>query len=682
MSKYKFKYFFIILILITSVFSNPIYGQGKKFHKEILDNPTKFGKDFERLFNLNELNIYDTTATKGKIVLNNGYAQSRIKNPEDWPAYNKNIIVTQIDVVYTKYPKNKEFWRTNYYKLLSKRVKALFALDSTLNSADFEWNIKYQTLCDTEEETKKMFHGICIHYIEISDFDDSKDVNNIPDTKAEDLPELSLKVENYIRSQGGIGDSNVYRTFNNHPEWKNALVVMDWTGSMYRYGAQAILWHAMNYKNSGIKNFVFFNDGDDTPDDKKVIGETGGVYFAQARHMDRLINTFYLVGRKGKGGDDPENDIEALIRGINRFENFDELILIADNNSCIRDFRLIANLGVKVNIIACGTSHGLNPQYVNLAYLTGGSVHSIDEEINHLSQKMVENDLDLKKLKYELNNEKLFQIKDPPQRIRFSQCDIYTTLQPLVIDPKLEFIEKHGGKSIDTTVYTVLERHPAWINTSIIMDWTKDMYTQSAQAVLWHKMHPKTSGINHFVYSNDGNRLAESKKKIGKTEGIYFSKSNNQMRVNRRGDYVAKRGDNKARSKTNTIETVLFAQKKYYKTDEFVLIVNNETCVRDFSLINNIGIPIKVILSNIKGPINPQYINIAYKSGGSLHTMDDDYYNYVLKAVATTTKEIILRGTSYHLNDEGFFDFKELQKQEESDCKVSVKTSFWNKLGF
>lgn len=670
----------IISILVFVININS-FGQTKKFTVDMLNNPTKYEKNFEKLFNLNEIDVYNTNPTKGKVVLKNSYARSKIQNPEDWKPYRKNVVVTQIDVVYTKYPRNKEFWRTNYYSLLAKRVKELFALDSTLNSADFEWNIKYQTSSTTEEETKKMFHGICIHYFEISDFENTEINKNSPETDLKDIPEYSLKVKNYIRSQGGIGDSMVYSTFENHPEWKNSLVVMDWTGSMYRYGAQAILWHSMNYRNSGIKNFVFFNDGDNTPDDKKIIGETKGVYFAQARHMERLIQTFYLVGRKGKGGDDPENDIEALLRGMNRFENFDELILIADNNSCIRDFRLIANLGVKVNVIVCGTRHGINPQYINLAYLTGGSIHSIEEEVNHLSQKVMENDMELKRLTYELNKEELFQIKDPPQRMRFSQCEQYTTLLPLKIDPHLEFIERHGGVS-DSSVYNILDRHPAWTNTTIIMDWTKTMYTQSAQAVLWHKTHPRTSGINHFVFSNDGDRTTNAKKKIGKTGGIYFTKSNNQKMVDRRCDYVESRGKNQMGKSTNAIETTLRAFDKYSKTDEFILIANNESCVRDFPLINYLDIPVKVILTNVKGPINPQFINIAYISGGSLHTIDDDYYNYTFKGVASSTKELILNNVTYEINREGFFDFKETSMRKTKNCKVSIKTSIWSKLGF
>ena len=672
----------ILLIMIIGLLSYiNTFAQEKKFTADMLNNPNKYDKKFEKLFNLNELEVYDTTSTDNKVILNNGYAQHRIKNPKDWPAYDKNIIVTQIDVVYTKYPRNKEFWRTNYYSLLAKRVKELFALDSTLNSADFEWNIKYQTSCTTEEETKKMFHGICIHYFRVDDFEENEVVEDKVETKNSDLPEYTLKIKNYIRSQGGIGDSMVFATFNNHPEWKNTLVVMDWTGSMYRYGAQAILWHTLNFDKSGIKNFVFFNDGDKTPDDKKIIGKTNGVYFAQARNMERLVKTFYLVGSKGKGGDDPENDIEALLRGMNRFEGFDELVLIADNNSCIRDFRLIVNLGVKVNVIVCGTKHGINPQYINLAYLTGGSIHSIKQDIKHLSTKVKENDMKLKQLTYELNKEKLFQIKDPPQRLRFSQCDIYSTLLPLEIDPHLEFIEKHGGIS-DSTVYTVFERHPSWTNTSIIMDWTKQMYTQSAQAILWHKMHPRTSGINHFIFSNDGNKLSEKKKKVGKTGGIYFTKSNNQKMINRRCNYVEKRANKKPTSSINAIETTLRAIDKYKKTDEFILIGDNSKCVRDFSLINYLSVPIKVVLSNISGPINPQYINIAYISGGSLHTINDDFYNYVFKGIASSTKELKINKTTYVLNDEGFFDYKDKSLRNNKNCKVSVKTSFWSKIGF
>jgi len=672
----------LILILLISLLSvNYSTAQENKFAEDVINNPKKYGEHFEQLFNLNEIGTYDTTPTKGKVILENGYTKSKIKNRKDWTPYRENIVVTQIDVIYTKYPVNKEFWRTNYYELLARRIKELFNLDSTLNSSDFEWNIILQTDCKTEADAKKMFHGISIHYFEIDDFEKEVPDGKIPlkPMDSVDLQNYSLKVQNFIRSQGGLGDSLVFNTFNSHPEWKKALVVMDWTGSMYRFGAQAILWHSLHFKSSGIKNFVFFNDGDGMDDDKKEIGKTGGVYFAQANNMDRLTKTFYLVGKRGKGGDPEENDVEALIRGMNRFEDFDELVLIADNNSCMRDFSLIANIGVKVNVIVCGTKHGINPQYINLAYLTGGSIHSLGEELKHMNPSIKDNDLELKSLTYELNKEKLFRIKNPSQRIRFSQCDQYTSLLPRVIDPHLDFIERHGGIK-DSTVMTVLNRHPLWTDAVIVMDWSKPMYTNSAQAILWHKIHPRTSGIDYFVFSNDGNRLSPRKKKIGKTGGIYFVKSNNFRQVTRKCDYVAKKSSNTNDNSNNTIETLLRSIQKYKDAKEFVLIADNESCVRDFKLIKYLNTPIKIVISNINGAINPQLINIAYKSGGSIHTIGDDYYNYVFTSIAESNQKLILNNVSYIINKEGLFDFEDSDLRRKKDCKVSIKNSLFDIL--
>lgn len=670
-----------ILLSVSMLIWIPIQAQPRKFSAELLKNPQKYGPQFEELFNLNEIGTYKKQQKKGVILLENGYSKAFIKNPKAWIPYRKNIVITQIDVVYTKYPKNKEFWITNYYDLLAARITELFKLDSTLNSSDFEWNIVLQTDCDTEAETMKMFHGIAIHYFEVDEFE--REAHAKGPSKPLDSTELaqySLKVHNFIRSQGGIGDSLVFNTFDKHKQWNKALVVMDWTGSMYRYGAQAILWHTLNFKTSGIRNFVFFNDGDNKPDINKIIGETGGVYFAQAENIDRLVKTFYLVGSRGKGGDPEENDVEALLKGINRFEDFDELILIADNNSCMRDFSLLVNLNVKVNVIACGTEKGINPQYINLAYQTGGSIHSIEEEIMHLSLKVKGNTLGLKTLDYELDPENLFRIKNPTQRIIFSACDAFNTLAPRPIDPHLEFIDRHGGIT-DSTVYKVFDRHPLWTSSLVVMNWSPRMYTQSAQAVLWHKVHPKTSGIDYFVFANDGDRISEKQKKIGKTGGMYYNKANNFAQVVQRCDYVAKKSKGDNPNTSNAIESIVRSAQKYPDAKEIVYLADNESCIRDFKLIKYLNVPVKVVLSNVNGPINPQYINLAYKSGGSLHLITDDFYNNVFSALATSKLKLTLNGVNYVLNEEGLYDFEDGTKRRKKDCSVSTKTSLLENFG-
>ncbi len=648
----------IFLVVLQLWFFSAI-AQEKKFSKEILNHPREHAAEFEKLFNYNEIKEYNPDEQPNSVVLENGYTKSVIKDPWRWKPYDDKIVVTQIDIIFTKYPKNKDFWRTNYYDLLAARIKALLALDSSLNSTNFEWNLVLQTKPQNEPEAKSMFHGIAITYFVEKDFiEEDKDVDETPMQDSAYFAKHELKVKNFIHSQGGAGDSIVFKVFDRHREWKNALVVMDWTGSMYRYGAQAVLWHTLNFKTSGIKDFVFFNDGDDTPDDKKIIGKTGGIYYAQAKNLDRLINTFYLVGKRGKGGDDPENDVEALIKGMNRFEDFDELILIADNNSCMRDFRLITNIDVKVNVIVCGAKYGINPQYVNLAYYTGGTIHTIEEDIDHLSSLVKDDELTIDNVKYKLARDDLFTLKYQNQSLRFKSCDEFTTLVPLTPDPRLAFIVRHGGID-DSTVYKVLDRHPLWQNSVVVMDWSKGMYTNSAQAVLWHKIHRKTSGINYFVFFNDGNKLPKRKKKIGKTGGIYYQKSNNIHRVEKRFDYVIRRGDGGKDNAGNDLEALMSAANKFTKLNTFILIADNRKCVRDMALLKYLNIPIKVILTNVDGPVNPQYINIAYKTGGSLHIINDDIYNYVFTAMAESDQTLMLNGYEYVVNDKGFFEFKD-----------------------
>ena len=675
----KAKHIALSLLLFISMLANAQHV--KKFSNDILEHPRNYGEKFEKLFNLNETPSFDPEEDEDKVILENGYTRSIIKNPEDWHPYNKHIVVTQIDVIYTKYPKNKDFWRTNYYDLLARRIQELFKLDSSLNSADFEWNIILQTDCNSEMEAKNMFHGISITYFELEDMldEDAEDVDETPEQDSTYFKKNTLKVQNFIRSQGGIGDSLVYKVFDRHPEWTNALVVMDWTGSMYQYGAQAVLWHTMHFDNSGIKNFVFFNDGNQTPDDKKKIGETGGVYFAQAKNINRLTNTFYLVSRRGKGGDVPENDVEAILRGINRFENFDELILIADNNSCMRDFQLIANLDVKVNIIVCGARYGINPQYINLAYLTGGSIHTIEEDISHLTRKVKNKELKVEGVEYKLTSEDLFEVKDKMKSLRYKSCEEYTTLSPIQESSGLAFIDKNGGVT-DSTVYQVLNRHPAWQNSMVIMDWTRGMYTNSAQAVLWHKEHRKSSGIEYFVFFNDGNKLATRNKKIGRTGGIYTAKSNNIHQVTRRFDYVKRRGVGGTNTSANDMEVIITQARKYPKIESYILCADNNTCVRDIKLLKYINTPVKVILSNITGPINPQYINLAYHSGGSLHTLTDDFYNYVFMSLKESGQSLIINGVEYRLdeNDNYVFVDKELRKKDK--CSKYEKDNFFSNL--
>lgn len=383
---------FSVLLLVLLFTSRLLFAQEIKFKSEWLNSPKKFGAEVESAFTTELIPIYTPALSASQIILENGYAESQLKNAALWKALASNFKIDTVSLIYTQYPKDKSFWLTNYHSLLAARLKVLFQLDAALNSENIEYKILLQTSCNSDKEARSFFHGIAIHYSEIKKLavTETKDSTQAENTlqpvvavvKKEEPSVESKKISSFINSNGGMSDSTVFNILNRHPEWKKSLVIMDWTGSMYPYGGQAVLWHSLNFKKSGLKYFVFFNDGDNTT--RKRIGKTGGIYFEKAENLKKLINLLSKVKIKGNGGDTEENDLEAIIKGIQKFPDFNNVILIADNNSCMRDYCLLHEITVPVKVILCGTYTGINPQLLNLAYKTNGSIHTIENDIYDL----------------------------------------------------------------------------------------------------------------------------------------------------------------------------------------------------------------------------------------------------------------------------------------------------------
>jgi hypothetical protein len=379
---------FLLLIVITIPVQ--VSGQNIKFMNQWFANPHKYAAQIENNFIVEKISQFQRKNDSNTVILENGYASAQIKNPTNWKPLTTAFRVDTIQFIYTEYPKEQSFWLTNYHTLLAARIKALFALDTSLNNHDIVFQIILQTQCNSDAEARKMFHGIAVHFFPVAQDSAAINIKNAANiltpatphtnTKAEENILESRKINSFISNNGGINDSIVFKVFERHPDWKKILVVMDWTGSMYPYGGQAVLWHSLNIKRSGMKYFVFFNDGDNNK--KKKVGRTGGVYFEKAENLKKIVNMLSKIKAKGNGGDTEENDLEAVVKGIQKFPDFENLILIADNNSCMRDFCLLNEIKVPVKVILCGTYTGINPEYLNLAYRTKGSIHTIEDDIS------------------------------------------------------------------------------------------------------------------------------------------------------------------------------------------------------------------------------------------------------------------------------------------------------------
>ncbi len=169
-------------------------------------------------------------------------------------------------------------------------------------------------------------------------------------------------------------------------DFQDVVFVIDVTCSMDQYIEEYLLWLSLANNQDRVQGCVFFNDGDGRPNAEKKDGQTGGIRSCSS-NLDSTSRCLVESIAYGCSGDDPENDVEALLYAQSRFPNASALILVADNNSAVRDMALLRQVQMPVHVFLCGVeSFGgtMPPQedYVGIASRTGGTLHTLRDDIN------------------------------------------------------------------------------------------------------------------------------------------------------------------------------------------------------------------------------------------------------------------------------------------------------------
>lgn len=387
--------------------------------------------------------LYILPAVERQVVLTLPYASPIIQNPEKWTALREGNIPNDVYIVYSDYPADYSKWVSTYSGLLSRRIKAMFELDPVFKSSHIRWHLVLQTQCTSIAEAKGLFHGIVIQYeprpvlppivyrgakpttpntpaatapapIPPVPYEFSSTAHSLIVPQRSDEVNSIDDIKSLMRGETYLTDSTVLNIMHRHKEWKNCLVVMDWTGSMYKYGAQLLIWHRMNLESniSQVSHFVFFNDGNEKLSSQKSVGKTGGIYKASTNSIQDVIRTMNKTMLGGNGGDVQENDLEAILMGIKKLGDFDEIILIADN-SPVRDLSLLKHINRPIRVIICDPYKGyINPQYLKIAFETNGSLHTLKADIERLEELFSPNSTwDFGGGRYEMKEGKVVRVK-------------------------------------------------------------------------------------------------------------------------------------------------------------------------------------------------------------------------------------------------------------------------------
>jgi hypothetical protein len=301
----------------------------------------------------------------------------------------------QIDLVFTLYPKSPTEWKVGYDSLMERRFRNLEArIPAAFQDPAVKWRLVIQTECHSLEHAKSLFHGF-VMYPASEAWDTLKSIGTL-DSVLDDtfkvlrfdtvkLREKFAMTTRIISGDKVLPDSTVIKVFERHPEWKNALVVVDWTASMYRQGALLVRWQQEHLAESRIRHFVFFNDGDQKFDEEKVIGETGGIYETPADSLHRMMAAIEAVTMGGDGGDHRENNLEAVWEGIASCPECEQIILIADNTGPVRDMAILPMIDLPIRVLLCGVfKDQIETDYLSIVDQTNGSLHTRDRDLTNL----------------------------------------------------------------------------------------------------------------------------------------------------------------------------------------------------------------------------------------------------------------------------------------------------------
>lgn len=305
------------------------------------------------------------------------------------------VEVYRVELVYSKYPKTNNFQAIQQRKLNMSRLEELEKTASQLFKPTIEWEFVAHVV-NTSAEARALYHGFVVHYkmkeekkTEIKKQPETPNPTPNPEIPVPTFAYNNESEEATFVKQGKPKSNSTYQVFDRQ-NWQNVVVVCDWTASMYHFATPILLWH--NQKNtqsdtSSIQNFVFFNDGDNTPNDKKQIGKTGGIYATKTGSVDEALQIMEQSKAAGTGGDFPENDIEALIYAQKNYPQAKSLVLIADNMASVRDIKLLQQLSetqIPVHILITRTEEIdlIRSEYWDIAIQTKGTIHTLTQDIS------------------------------------------------------------------------------------------------------------------------------------------------------------------------------------------------------------------------------------------------------------------------------------------------------------
>ena len=221
----------------------------------------------------------------------------------------------------------------------------------------------------------------------------------------------------------------------------------------------------------------------------------------------------------------------------------------------------------------------------------------------------------------------LYKIAEKSKELTSAKLIFKLTDSMSIIQRALDSNKKYFEDTRNVVCAVLYRNKDKWKSRMIVTDVTGSMFPYAAQLTTWHILETLNKENSQYVFFNDGDGKPESEKGLGTTGGIYYNPYDQPDAVVSVMYTAMKNGDG-GEIPENDIEALIKAQSLMRPGNtELILIADNYSPIRDMALLYKIKVPVRVILCGVNEWINSDCLEIAYKTKGSIHTIDQDVYD-------------------------------------------------------
>ena len=187
-----------------------------------------------------------------------------------------------------------------------------------------------------------------------------------------------------------------------------------------------------------------------------------------------------------------------------------------------------------------------------------------------------------------------------------------------------------GEIGADSTVFAALSRNlRQWPNAVIVCDLTTSMDPYAAQIYAWFRRNAKNPQVRGVVFFTDCDSLGQETHPNGPL-GAFFTTHERDPRAALPTLLAAARNTaNNRDTDENVVEALRYAQRTFPEARHLVLLADNSSGVKDMPLLAGVKKPVHVVACgatlNNADAFQPDHYQIAQQTGGSIHTLEDDF---------------------------------------------------------